>query len=84
MSMLSVQSLEDVQSLTGQQWGITQPHGTPTTLVHCSSLMLSCYIAVIDREDALQSGGLDLIIVPGLGFTVVRSFKNVVFTSAFV
>lgn len=32
------------------------------------------YIFIVDdrREDALETGGLDLVIVPGLGFTKVN------------
>lgn len=35
-------------------------------------------IFIVDdrREDALETGGLDLVIVPGLGFTKVSIYKS--------
>lgn len=41
-------------------------------------LCLSVITAGEGREEALSSGGLDLIIVPGLGFTKVLTPKLVV------
>ena len=40
-----------------------------------SMLCLSVITAGEGREEALSSGGLDLIIVPGLGFTKVLTSK---------
>ena len=55
MDMLKVHSLEDVAGLPLTSWNIPQPASRE------------------DREDPLStgSGGLDLILVPGLGFTEV-------------
>lgn len=78
MDMLQVSSMEDVQSLPVYKWGIKQPSGQPWTSLPWKLLRLilfNMYYAVDDtaRANALDTGGLDLIIVPGLGFTKVSA-----------
>uniref|UniRef100_A0A1X7UWU2 5-formyltetrahydrofolate cyclo-ligase n=1 Tax=Amphimedon queenslandica TaxID=400682 RepID=A0A1X7UWU2_AMPQE len=54
MNMLQVHSLEDIKSLPNYIWGV-------------KSIKQPAFDD--KREDALETGGLDLVIVPGLGFT---------------
>lgn len=51
MTMVRINSLEDLETLPKTKWNIPQP------------------LASDDREDCLVSGGLDLILTPGLAFT---------------
>lgn len=51
MTMVRINSLDELGSLPKTKWNIPQP------------------LEGDGREDCLESGGLDLILAPGLGFT---------------
>ncbi|XP_047115457.1 5-formyltetrahydrofolate cyclo-ligase-like [Schistocerca piceifrons] len=53
MEMLRLRSVEELSALPSTAWGISQPSGEDAD----------------SRENALLTGGLDLIVVPGRAFT---------------
>jgi len=57
MEMVRLDSFDEIECLPLTPWNIRQPADDEDMHRHPN------------REDALKSGGLDLIIVPGLGFT---------------
>ena len=78
MEMYRVHSMEDIKSLPKTRWNIQQPSGITTHTISIfvswkrnGSLTVFYLSADEGREDALSSGGLDLIVSPGLGFTKV-------------
>ena len=79
MDMLQVHSLEDIQCLPTYKWGIKQP-ASKQQKIKLNNLIIHTLIVDDPRENALESGGLDLIIMPGLGFTEVFINCHVTFT----
>ena len=72
MEMLRVTSLEEIAALPLTKWNIRQHR---STLSHTNLIptLILCYLHIGPdaAENALSSGGLDLIVSPGLGFNKV-------------
>lgn len=82
--------MEDVESLPRTKWNIQQPEGqsgNESTLQHFLSPFLATHKKqtilwpdIDSREEAIATGGLDLVLVPALGYDKVgrqRAFRCV-------
>jgi hypothetical protein len=69
--------MSDVSTLPVHKWNFRQPGREAGQLIICP--LQSCtFIVDEDRENALDTEGLDLIIVPGLGFTEVSCSSDII------
>jgi 5-formyltetrahydrofolate cyclo-ligase len=72
LSTLPSYSLDDLSTLPPTKWNIKQPAGL--IILRVISTQLTDLIKIIvdydnSRANALDCGGLDMILIPGLGFT---------------
>lgn len=71
MEMLSCTSYEDIQTLPKTKWNIAQPESKCLDKMKTTWTLSNGSLGSEGRVKALDDGGLDLILVPGLGFSEV-------------
>ena len=77
MKMLRITSLDDYNQLPLTSWNIKQPASEGITLMSVLIDYIMWATGDDGREDSLTEG-LDLIVMPGLGFTKVMSFGHMI------